>query len=243
MSGAGRATGGVTPGGEGRFDGYDVLGQQRHWDDATTKVVTARLRPSKKLEFFGEKEARTAGALFDDILGQHCEPKVPVLEMVDSRLAIGETDGWRYDDMPEDRTAWRETLAHLDADARESFGRDFSECTAEQRGSLVEGVREAEKWHGLPAGHVWSLWSRYACAAFYAHPWAWNEIGFGGPAYPRGYKVTRPGWHEPWEVGERDAKDPVPWAGKVETARRGHAARFGFASPSGEPEGKPGGEG
>ena len=22
---------------------------------------------------------------------------------------------------------------------------------------------------------------------FYAHPWAWNEIGFGGPAYPRGY--------------------------------------------------------
>jgi hypothetical protein len=21
----------------------------------------------------------------------------------------------------------------------------------------------------------------------YAHPYAWDEIGFGGPAYPRGY--------------------------------------------------------
>ena len=32
---------------------------------------------------------------------------------------------------------------------------------------------------------------RSSCAtcsqAFYSHPWAWNEIGFGGPAYPRGY--------------------------------------------------------
>ena len=28
---------------------------------------------------------------------------------------------------------------------------------------------------------------RYVAQAFYSHPWAWNEIGFGGPAYPRGY--------------------------------------------------------
>jgi len=28
---------------------------------------------------------------------------------------------------------------------------------------------------------------RAILAAFYSHPWAWNEIGFGGPAYPRGY--------------------------------------------------------
>ena len=28
---------------------------------------------------------------------------------------------------------------------------------------------------------------RVVLACFYSHPWAWNEIGFGGPAYPRGY--------------------------------------------------------
>ena len=28
---------------------------------------------------------------------------------------------------------------------------------------------------------------RHICEAFYGHPWAWNEIGFPGPAYPRGY--------------------------------------------------------
>ncbi len=28
---------------------------------------------------------------------------------------------------------------------------------------------------------------RAVLSEFYSHPWAWNEIGYGGPAYPRGY--------------------------------------------------------
>jgi hypothetical protein len=69
---------------------------------------------------------------------------------------------------------------------------------------------------------VWSLWTRYACTAFYAHPYAWNEIGFGGPAYPRGYKNLGIDRREPWERPERDARDPVAWADKVERARKAH---------------------
>ena len=65
-------------------------------------------------------------------------------------------------------------------------------------------------WHGLPASRVWSLWTRYACTAFYAHPWAWNEMGFPGPAYPRGYKNIGVGKREPFEVPDaQPASDPV----------------------------------
>jgi hypothetical protein len=63
---------------------------------------------------------------------------------------------------------------------------------------------------------------RYACTAFYSHPWAWNEIGFGGPAYPRGYKNLGLDRREPWEVSERDAADPVPWAERAEASLRRH---------------------
>ena len=31
------------------------------------------------------------------------------------------------------------------------------------------------------------------------------------------------GAREPWEVEERDAKDPVPWAKRAEAAKRRHA--------------------
>jgi len=52
--------------------------------------------------------------------------------------------------------------------------------------------------------------TRYACTAFYAHPSAWAEIGFPGPAYPRGYKNAGVGKLEPFEVGgAQPAEDPV----------------------------------
>jgi len=51
---------------------------------------------------------------------------------------------------------------------------------------------------------------RDALSAFYAHPWAWNEIGFGGPAYPRGYARLGIGMSEAWEGEEAIHPDPVP---------------------------------
>ena len=42
-----------------------------------------------------------------------------------------------------------------------------------------------------------------ALEGYYAHPWAWDEIGFGGPAYPRAYTRLERGEPEPWEVEER----------------------------------------
>ena len=46
--------------------------------------------------------------------------------------------------------------------------------------------------------------------AFYSHPWAWNEIGFGGPAYPRGYMRLGPlAVREPRE--KRGATDEDPF--------------------------------
>jgi len=39
--------------------------------------------------------------------------------------------------------------------------------------------------------------------AYYAHPYAWDEFGYGGPAYPHGYMRLEGGQPEPWEVNEQ----------------------------------------
>ena len=132
-----------------------------------------------------------------------------MLALVDRRLAADETDGWIYDDMPEDRDAWRFTLAALDADAVEKFGQQFHHLGVDEQAAVIEAVHNAAEWHGLAGDHVWSLWTRYACAAFYSHPWVWNEIGFGGPAYPRGYQALGVDKREHWEVRDRCDRDPV----------------------------------
>jgi hypothetical protein len=216
------ADAGTTPGGQGRFDGYDVLGQVPTWDDVTVGVVLRRLGPPEPLRFFSVSEEPTASALFDHLLDQWDEPKVPVLSMVDNRLNGDRTDGWHYHDLPEDQQAWHTTLSLLDQDADAAHGQRFGEIDRDEQARLLQNVLDLgdDTWHGLTAARVWSLWTRYACTAFYAHPWAWNEIGFGGPAYPRGYKNIGLDKREPWERPERAPVDPVPEVTHLEAQRR-----------------------
>jgi Gluconate 2-dehydrogenase subunit 3 len=220
----------VTPGGQGRFGDFDVLDQVSRWDLVTAGVVLARLDVDPRLSFFTATEEPTVRALVDLLLGQHDEPRVPVVEMLDKRLMAGETDGWHYSDMPEDGRAWRQSLAALDNEADAVYGQRFHRLSLQQQAVLVQAVQDADEWHGFIAKHLWSLWTRYACTAFYSHPWAWNEIGFGGPAYPRGYKNMGVGRREEWERPEIDAADPVPWADRREQALRAHEQRRGGAN-------------
>ena len=97
---------GVTPGGQGRFRGYDVLAQLSTWDSVTAGVVLRRLGPPRPLRFFSPAD----------------EPKMPVLAMIDERLTEDSTDGWHYADMPTDGEAWYRTLSFLNADATAMYG-------------------------------------------------------------------------------------------------------------------------
>jgi hypothetical protein len=181
------------------------MAEAEHWDAATRAVIERRLAPSRTLRFFAAAEARCARALFDELLDQTGEPRIPILELVDARLADGETDGWHYDSMPPDADAWRQTLRFLDKDATRVERDVFADLTPRLRRQVLQAVQDlgSKKWHGFTASNVWSLWTRYACTAFYSHPLAWQEIGFAGPAYPRGYKNLGIDRLEPFEV--RDA--------------------------------------
>lgn len=198
--------------GGGRFPGFSVLSQVGHWDAATSSIVMRRVGTPLPVRFFTEAQAACANALFDQLLDQRAEPRVPVTSMVDSRLAEQEFDGWHYAGMPLDDEAWRRTLDHLDEDARDRHDVAFSELSWDAQHAQLEAIHRlgSEPWHGLPAARVWSLWTRYACAAFYSHPWAWEEIGFPGPAYPRGYKNLGVDRREPFEVADTHVEeDPV----------------------------------
>jgi len=225
---------GTTPQGRGRRPGFDVLDQVHRWDEVTAGVVLARLAPTTDLSFFTAAEDAVATPLFDLLLAQDGDPRIPVVALVDARLAAGETDGWHYDDMPPDPQAWRLTLAALEADAHRTHQERFARLDAGAQGTLVQAVfdagRRSQHWHDWPAKRVWSLWTRYACAAFYSHPWAWNEIGFGGPAYPRGYKNLGLDSPERWEVPDAGAHEPGAFAARVEGARRAHEALTGSAA-------------
>jgi hypothetical protein len=134
----------TTPQGRGRYPGFDVLAQVDAWDDVTAGAVLARLSHPTGLSFFTVAEVGVAAPLLDLLLAQDGEPRVPVLELIDERLALGETDGWHYTDMPGDGDAWRQTLACLDVDAHARFGRGFAELGPDEQATLVQAVQDSD---------------------------------------------------------------------------------------------------
>ena len=130
----------------GRFPGFDVLSQSRHWDAVTADLVTARTGPPPQPRFFTDAEQASAAALLNQLTGQCDEPLgVPVLEMVDARLAAGETDGWRYADLPEDGQAWRDTLGYLDKDAQARCGTGFADAPERDQAAIIQAVQDGQR--------------------------------------------------------------------------------------------------
>jgi hypothetical protein len=189
-----------------RFPGYNVLDQRPSWDSTTRAVVDQRLRPAPTRVFFDDAEEATCRALVDRLLGlEDADTELHVFEALAERLALQLTDGFRYEDMPPDPEAWRVSLKELDRASRARHDAAFHELERDAQIVLLAEVKRGPCLGPLPTARLWSVWMRYACAALYSQPQAWNEIGFGGPAYPRGYKNLGLGRREPWEVADAQA--------------------------------------
>jgi hypothetical protein len=214
---------GVTPQMHGRYPEYDVLAEQDHWDDLTRKVVLQRVEQVPELRFFDEREAKTIGAFCDQITAQENEPKIPVLAFLDEKLHENKGAGYQYFDMPSDQETWRTIARGLDEEAR-TLGRDSYDLLTEHEQSEIchrfaKSELYAGAWGTFNVSRAFKIAVRDICEQFYSHPWSWNEIGFGGPAYPRGYAAfgnPQLGEEEHWESKEAvdvDAQRDVQGAG------------------------------
>jgi Gluconate 2-dehydrogenase subunit 3 len=208
---------GVAPQGVGRYPDWDVLSQQRHWDEVTRRVVLDRVESVPTISWFDEGEAATLRAFCDVVTAQDAEPRIPVLAYVDEKLAAGERDGWQYHDLPDDGELWKVVARGLDMEAQRTGFASFAEAPLAAQTGIVHRFSHAElhgaAWDGINVARAWKVVMRYVAQAYYSHPWAWNEIGFGGPAYPRGYGAfgsPELGEQESWETGEAVHLDPVP---------------------------------
>ncbi len=206
----------------GYYEGFSTLSQQAYWDDATRKVVLQRMTAAHPILFFTPAEAATMAAVLDRILPQEdrtAARRIALLPPLDDRLFHNRIEGYRYEDMPSDQDAYRQAAKAFEQMAQTACGRSFHELETMEQETLLQSLH-AEKptapedaWKGINIKRFWALLVSDCCSAYYAHPWAWDEIGFGGPAYPRGYMRLEEGQPEPWEVDEQRYQ----WAAPADT--------------------------
>jgi hypothetical protein len=197
----------------GYFPGFSTLSQQAFWDAATRDRVLARVRHPPTLRFFTPDEAALMQLFADHLLPQFDrvpERRIPIVPWIDERLFTKRTPGYQFEEMPPDDEAYRLGFEAIERMARAAHGRGFIELDWHEQDVLLKSIHDAKPfegggdiWRRMPVHRYWALVLQDCIEAYYAHPWAWDEVGFGGPAYPRAYFRLENGQPEPWEVDER----------------------------------------
>ena len=196
-----------------RYPDYDVLAKRDtpSWNAKTREIIEQRLATPDLPRFFSPEEWAIADALCRRILPQtNEEDAVSLVALLDAKLIADHGDGFREASMPYMREAWRRGLAAIDGEAKARYGaRSFVVLADGDRDALLRSMQAGEVsgdlWSGLDAK---AFFDRRILvdvpALYYSHHKAWNEIGFGGPASPRGYVRLDGDRPDPWEAAEAE---------------------------------------
>ncbi len=190
------------------YPNYDIL---RKWDtpsynQITREVLAERLAAVPQRQFLDVEEWRLLQAICERLVPQpdRTDP-VPITPFVDAALAENRSTGTRFAGIPPMREAWRKGLAAIRADARTLHGTDFGDLDSHLQDALLhrinDGNADPAHWDGMPSQRFFrSVLLKEVLAIYYAHPAAQSEIGFGGPAAPRGYVRLAADRMDPWEA-------------------------------------------
>ena len=196
----------------GYYAGYSTMSQQGFWDESTRNVVSIRVEQPPSVRYFNPDQAVFWRAVFDHLIPQHDrtpDRRIPVLEYIDERLYQNRGIGYRFDSMPDDRSAYCLGEQAIDEESRQRFGGNFIYLPHRQQDLVLQSIHDRKPeaapaiWKQMSVARFWLLLMQDAIEGYYAHPWAWDEVGFGGPAYPRAYTRLERGEPEPWEVEEQ----------------------------------------
>lgn len=194
------------------YEGYDVLEKwdSPSWNEQTRKVVWERVREVPQRQFLERDEWKTLEAVCARLIPQpdRAESPVPIVPFIDRKLKDNQGDGFRYENMPDLRAAWRLGISGIEKEAHQRYHRPFTSLEPEQQDELLHAIQNEEVdgdlWEELPPKRFFTdTLLKTVVGVYYAHPAAWSETGFGGPASPRGYVRREMGRHDSWEADER----------------------------------------
>lgn len=195
-----------------RYPDYNVLDKfdTVSWNDASRRTIHKRLHEVPPRRFFTEDEWQTLWAVCNRIIPQLPGPltPVPIPAFIDQKMHQNETDGAQETTMPSMQECWRKGLRALDDESHLRFGSRFRELTAGRQETVLTLVQrgdvQSSEWEGMPPSKFFKIRLLSDIVMYYyGHPAGWNEIGFGGPASPRGYVRLGFNRRDPWEPEEK----------------------------------------
>ena len=189
---------------KGLYPNYDVLALQDEWDDHTREIVKKRLGPFQFTllsQWEQEMIKVIAGHLaYDD----RDEVLTWITAHLDQKLNQPFGESQRKPKTPPQKALILDGLKALDHWAKSSHYKAFLHIKTDQQCQLLSSLQlgslaHEQGWDTALQKALFKKLLSLVIEAYYSHPWVWSEIGYGGPAYPRGYVRVELGLADPWE--------------------------------------------
>ncbi len=183
------------------YPGFDVLAEQHAWDQYTRSIISQRLTPPTPT-VLAEPEVATLRAVERCLLHEERDEILDfVVAHVDARVQSTVGEGQRKPGVPPEGQLVRQGLLAIDALARVRHGQGFADCGAEQQTQILAALQKGEvpEMGGIPQKDLFQKLLSIGVDACASHPTVWSEMGYAGPAYPRGYYRMDRGVRDLWE--------------------------------------------
>lgn len=125
-----------------------------------------------------------------------------VLHHMDNKLSSPIGEDQRKVGTPEQKVLIRQGLKALNRLAQKQYGAHFLDIDPQQQLLLLSALDSGKaapmtEWQTIPQKELFKKLTTQITSAYYSHPTVWSEIGYGGPAYPRGYVRVERGLTDP----------------------------------------------
>ena len=192
------------------YPDFDVLDEQEEWDEHTKRVVLGRLQEPTRKVFFSDYEVTIIKSLCTTFLDDDREDIMEyIVAWYDKKLYSALGEGEREANIPPEGQLVQAGLKALDTAALVLYGHSVAELPREVRAGLLRELQSGTigadmKWACKVQQALFKKLLVNFTKAYYSHPTVWSEIGYAGPAYPRGYVRSEYGLTDPWEARRND---------------------------------------
>ncbi|UOF92676.1 gluconate 2-dehydrogenase subunit 3 family protein [Fodinisporobacter ferrooxydans] len=193
---------------EGYYTKFDVMQSLPEWDSHTREIVQQRLHGSDTYANLTIIEAEILKSLCQHMTGEERPDVIQyAVTHLDQQSAAAKGESQRKAGTPPLGKLIANGLQAFELSVRGECIVSFLELEAGKQLEIVQKIRQGHYdrhscW--LERNISPNVWFQKLLGIFteavYSHPVVWSEIGYAGPAYPRGY--VRVGLHDidPWEA-------------------------------------------
>lgn len=188
------------------YPNYNLLDSLNEWDEHTREIVLKRLGPFEKPKFLSSREVVVLKAIAIQLTNDRRDEILDyIIDHLDQKLNAGIGEGQRSPNSPPLTKLISAGLKALDELAKKLHQVGFAELDFSQQRAIlvslsVDSPSPLPDWLKIPPREFFNKLLANIISPYYSHPIIWSEIGFGGPAYPRGYYRIEHGLTDPWEA-------------------------------------------